>query len=509
VLHGATFSSVLAEHWRRWPQSLAVVDGDVRLTYPQLDNRVSQAAAALAAEGVAAGDRILWLGQNSFRLLEVLLAASRLGAMCCPANWRASAEEIAFVVDDLDPRVVIWQEEEIGDRVRAGRDLATAAARWIQHDDGSYDALVETYAAAEPDDRAPATDDTLLLLYTAAFGGRPGAAMLGERALLTQAALWTDVADVDARFVFLNCGAMFHIANWWWTLATLLAGGTNVFTRRVDADELCRLIATERCTGAHVLGPTFEQLLDAQQRGGYDISSLRASRSGSAWDGLTARDTSAWGRRPGGYGQTELVGMVTWNLLGPDALGLHGRSSPLMQVRVADPDDRELPPGEVGEIVARGPMVMNGYWNRPEENDRRFRNGWHHTNDLGRREVDGSITFIGPATRLIKSAAENIYPAEVERCIAEHPGVRECAVIGTPDDTWVQSVLAVVACETGHELTADEIVEHCRARLASYKKPRRVEFVDALPRAGFAVDYDALDSTFGGGGYPGGSTRSA
>jgi acyl-CoA synthetase (AMP-forming)/AMP-acid ligase II len=153
--------------------------------------------------------------------------------------------------------------------------------------------------------------------------------------------------------------------------------------------------------------------------------------------------------------------------------------------------------------------VMNGYWNRPEENQRRARGGWHHTNDLGRREADGTITFIGPKARMIKSAAENIYPVEVEGCVRSHPAVAECAVIGTPDPRWTQSVKAIVVLEPGASATSDEIIEHCRGRIASYKKPRTIEFVTSLPRTGGAVDYDALDHQFGGGGYPGGRNRSA
>jgi long-chain acyl-CoA synthetase len=200
--------------------------------------------------------------------------------------------------------------------------------------------------------------------------------------------------------------------------------------------------------------------------------------------------------------------MLTYSCLGLDAAGTHGRPSPLAQVRIVDEDDRELPPGEVGEIVARGPTVMCGYWNRPVENARRHRGGWHHTHDLGRREADGSITFIGPKTRMIKSAAENIYPAEVERGLSSHPAVAECAVIGVPDPAWVQSVKAIVVLRDGATVTADELIEHCRARIAGYKKPRSVEFVTALPRTAFAVDYDTLDAQFGGGNYPGGRTRS-
>ena len=151
--------------------------------------------------------------------------------------------------------------------------------------------------------------------------------------------------------------------------------------------------------------------------------------------------------------------------------------------------------------------MMSGYHDRAELNAARQAGGWHHTNDLGRREDDGSISFVGPKTRLIKSAAENIYPAEVEGCVARHPAVAECAVIGVPDPTWTQSVKAIVVPKQGQAVTAEEIIEHCRANIASYKKPRTVEIVDKLPRQGWAVDYDALDSRFGGGGYPGGGRR--
>ena len=195
--------------------------------------------------------------------------------------------------------------------------------------------------------------------------------------------------------------------------------------------------------------------------------------------------------------------MLTFSALGTDAAGSHGRTSPLMQLRIVDPDDRELAAGEVGEICCRGPLVMNGYWNRPEETAHRFRNGWHHTNDLGRREADGSLTFIGPKTRLIKSAAENIYPAEVEGCLEQHAAVADAAVIGVPDRTWTQSVKAIVVLREGATASDDELIAHCRDRIASYKKPRLIAFVAALPRSGFAVDYDALDAQFGGGGYPG------
>jgi acyl-CoA synthetase (AMP-forming)/AMP-acid ligase II len=349
----------------------------------------------------------------------------------------------------------------------------------------------------------------VLIIYTAAFGGRPNGAVLSHRACIAQGVTYGDITGTTGDDVYLNSGPMFHLGTLMNTLSVFVAGGTNVFVRRNDPEELARVIATERCTGAFLVGPMFDGILEVNADRRFDLSSLRSPRGRPDWDALTSPDESRWAANPGGYGQTEAVGMMTYNCLGLGALGTHGRTGPWLQIRIVDPDGVDVPPGETGEIVARGTTVMNGYWNRPEENARRQRDGWHHTHDLGRRERDGSITFVGPATRMIKSAAENIYPAEVETCIAAHPAVRECAVIGIPDATWVQSVKAIVVLAAGAAAGADEIIEHCRSRIASYKKPRTVEFVDKLPRRGFAVDYDALDAQFGGGNYPGGRTRSA
>jgi long-chain acyl-CoA synthetase len=213
-------------------------------------------------------------------------------------------------------------------------------------------------------------------------------------------------------------------------------------------------------------------------------------------------DDSPWARKPAGFGQTEVMGMLTLNAWGGDAIGSSGRPSPMAMVRIVDPDGNEVGTGDVGEIVARGPTVMNGYLGRGDLNAERLAGEWHHTNDLGRREEDGSLTWIGPKGRLIKSAAENIYPAEVEGALQKHPAVQEAAVIGIPDKTWGQSVKAIVVVREGHDLTEDEVIEHCRVLIASYKKPRSVEFVDHLPRDGWAIDYDTLDARFGGGGYP-------
>jgi acyl-CoA synthetase (AMP-forming)/AMP-acid ligase II len=345
-------------------------------------------------------------------------------------------------------------------------------------------------------------------MYTAAFTGSPNGALLSHRALVTQGSYMALIQGVGADYVYLNCGPLFHVATFMTTLATFLSGGTNVFTPRADAAELCRLIAEEGCTGAFIMGPTMDQIIELNADGRYDLKTLRGFPGRRQWTAMITVDTSPWGQKPAGYGQTEVMGMATLNALQP-SVGSSGRPAPFVRMAMLSPEGDELPAGETGEIGVRGPTVMNGYFNRPELNAERQARGWHHTNDLGRIEADGSLTFVGPKGRLIKSAAENIYPAEVEACLRSHPAVADAAVIGVPDATWGQNVTAVVVLAEGATATADDIIGHCRERIASYKKPKAVEFVDVLPRQGFAVDYEALDERFGGGGYPGVGARGA
>ena len=509
VLHTLTLGDVLREHRRSYPRQTALVCQDSRLTYPEMDDRVNRLANALVGSGFGSGESILWLGQNCHRVLEGVLAAAKTGAVFCPVNWRQSAQELAFVLEDVKPAVVIWQEDEIGDAVRQARKETGRDALWLRHDDqgpGSYEAFL---ASGSPEDPGIEVDPgaPVLQLYTAAFTGRPNGALMSHTAVIFQDLIMANLQEIGSDYVYLNSGPLFHVATLMTTLATFHLAGTNVFTRRVDAEEICRLVEGEGCTGAFIMGPTMDQIIDANQEGRYNLKTLRAFRGKPEWNDMVTVDTSPWARKPAGYGQTEVMGMLTFNAVGGAAQGNSGRPSPVVQVRIVDPDGSEVAPGEVGEIVARGPTVMSGYHARPDLSAIRQAGGWHHTNDLGRREEDGSITFIGPKTRLIKSAAENIYPAEVEGCIARHPAVAECAVIGVPDPTWTQSVKAIVVPRQGETVTAEEIIEHCRANIASYKKPRSVEFVDKLPRDGWVVDYDALDSRFGGGGYPGGGGR--
>ncbi|WP_033318305.1 AMP-binding protein [Streptomyces yerevanensis] len=517
-----TFGDLIREHRHSYPDAVALVDGEVRLTWPELDERTNRLADALTGAGVGPGDRILWLGQNSFRIWELLGAAAKIGAMVCPGYWRWAAPEMAYAIEDFDPRVIVWQDEEIGDTVAKARAELGGEHRalWLRHDVESAagaDSYESFLASGSPED--PETDvdpdSALLVIYTAAITGRQSGSMLSHRNLLAMGASAAWMGDIGQETAFLGAGPMFHIGNYqFWGIPAFVHGGKNVVVRRVIAEELLPVLAAERCTHAYLMPPTIAQLVALNREAGHDLSQLRASVAAPVWEGMVPTDTSRFTRNGGGegrgYGQTEVTGFAVTGAYGGTGTGNAGRPGPFTSVRILDSGGRECETGEAGEICVRGDLVHLGYWNRPEINEERFRFGWWHTTDLGRREADGTISFLGTTTRMLKSAAENIFPAEVENCIESHPAVKEAAVIGVPNERWAQDVKAVVVLRDGAEATAEEIVEHCRARIASYKKPKTVEFIDALPRTGgYAKDYEALDARFGGGGYPGGDTLGA
>jgi acyl-CoA synthetase (AMP-forming)/AMP-acid ligase II len=509
ALHSLTLGEILEEHRRARPQQLAVVGDGLRLSYPEFADRVLRLTNALQEAGVGRGGRVLWLAQNHAGVLEGIIACGQLGAMFCPANWRQSAAELAFVIDDLEPCLVVWQDDEIGASVHAAREQARhRGARWLPLDGpGGWNDFIAG-APAVPRKRSPDSGDPVLVIYTAAFEGQPNGALLSQRAITWQDMALIDIQDLSCATRFLNSGPLFHVGTLMVTLAVFHIGGTNVFIRRTDTADIARMIDGERCTYAFLMQSTCAELAALNRERQFDFSCLRSASVSPEWDAMVQVQDA---RNLFGYGQTEVMGPVAWSYYGwGHNLGRNGRSGPVVQIRILDDAGNELPAGEVGEICVRGPTVMNGYWRRPELNGRRQVGAWHRTNDLGRREADGSLSFIGPKAQMIKSGAENIYPAEVEACLRRHPAVADAGVIGVPDDTWVQSVKAIVVLKAGACAGAAELIEHCRAHIASYKKPRHLVFVDSLPRTvNGAVDHAALDAAHGGGGYPGGATRGA
>ena len=507
------FYGLLGQHRHSFPERTAVVHAGRRIGYAELFERAGRLARMLAGHGVRAGDRVLWLGQNSHVLVELLAACDRLGAMFCCANWRQSADELEFVLRDFDARVVLWQRGEIdqvieGARSR-GRDID---GRWISVDDEGV-ADHETHPGHAPELSGEHEDPTsnatapLLALYTAAFEGRPNAAMLSAHGLYLQAMVHAHALEITHRSVALVSSPLFHILGWLDLLPALLQGGTVVIARRADAEDLLFLLASERVTTGTIHPPTAAAIATLNRDRKLDLSAFRSALRMPGWADMTTP-----GPGIGGYGQTEVAGpVVIGAYAGKGRTPFCGRTSPIAEVRIVDESGTDVAPGETGEIHVRAAACL-GYWNRPELNAARWAaHGWWRTRDLGSRDADGTISFVGAKTRFVKTGGENVYPAEVETVLASHPAVQRAAIIGTPDDQWGQLVTAVIVRLPEAAVTAEELSAHVRARLAAYKAPRVVHFADALPLVpvGGAIDYLELDRRFGGGGYPGQGVRTA
>lgn len=502
VIHNLTFGDISRENKRNFPNEIAVVCAGRRFTFTEFDDRVNRLANVFRSHGMGTGGRVLWLGQNCHKVLEAILAAAKLGAVLCIGNWRMTDEELESIVRDFDPAVAFWDDGTAALANQVRDRTPKVQATWIDAgasaDPTSYEGMLAAAAADDPEDFIdPALP--VIQLYTAAFTGQQNGALLTQWGILVYNLVYARMVGVGDNYSHLNSGPLFHLATLSGTLATFHLGGKNVFIPRADPQAICEAIDREGCIGGRVIEPTISAIVEINADGRYDLSTFRSRPGRPEWNAMT--DPQIRANESGGYGLTQATGRLCLPAVG--VKGGNGRPHAMARLRILDEDGAEVPDGELGEISLRGPVVIAGYANRPELQRRVTEHGWFRTGDLGRREDDGSVTFTGTKMQMIKSGAENIYPAEVEACIASHPAVAECALIGVPDPVWVQSPVAIVALETGMSVTETEIREYCRERLASYKKPRRVEFVDVLPKSDHGVDYDALNLTYGGGGYPG------
>ncbi len=509
MLQNMSLAAVVRENARSCPTRPAVICGSTSLDHAQLAQRIDRLTAVFAELGVGSGDRIAWLGQNCHRWLESLVAAGRLGAVLASLNWRLQAAELSSILNDYEPRVILWQKEDLGPLAEALRAFHPGT-RWICHDapeEDGYESLLQRtkpYLNGDPGD----ADAPALLLSVADPSGGTNGSLLSQGNLLIPGLLMAQLQSIDSHSVHLVSAPLFHIAALFGLIPTLQMRGTNVFVRRADATLVCEAIDRHKCTHGLLFAPTIREIVETNVGGRYDLKSFRSGIDIPGWQAMVGADRSAWDRHNGGYGQTE-TNMVVLAALTDGASNTSGRVAPYAEVCIADADDREVAAGEVGQILVRGASVHQGYWRRPDADRQRFAGGWWHTRDLGTRNADGIVSFVGPMGRMIKAGAENIFGAEIERCLAQHPAVREAAIIGIPDETWVQSVKAIVVVDAQSAVTQEELIDHCRMRLASYKKPRSVVLrYEALPRVGPAIDYKALDATYGGGNYPGEGTRS-
>ncbi len=486
-------SELLSAAAERHPDKPAIVAGDRTIGYRDLELRVRRAAAGLNELGVARGDRIALLLGNVPEFVEALHGAWRLGAAVAPLNVMLTRDEIAFILEDADAKVVVAEPENaeavlavrggvdaLGHVVVTGRGPAPEGA-------ARYEDVLAT--ALGPPGSRRASDDLALLAYTAGTTGRPKGAMLTHGNLLAnldQIAEVPALAEAESDVVLLAL-PLFHIYALNAVLGvTLREGATAVLVERFDPVSTLELVERHRVTVLFGAPPMFQAWLAAADQRDFDLSSVRLAVSGAA--PLPGEVLRAFRERFGvtiweGYGLTETAPAVTTNALGTEAKANSiGLPLPGLDVRLVDEDGEDVEDGDPGEIVVRGPNVFSGYWNRDEETGAAFREGWLRTGDVAYRDDDGYLFIVDRKKDLIIVSGFNVYPAEVELALVEHPKIAEAAVVGVVDERTGEAVKALVVPTPGETLTDDEVMEHCRVRLARFKWPRTVEIVGSLPR---------------------------
>ena len=481
------------------PDKTCIIQDDLRLTFGQMEGRANRLARALKEMGVKPGDRVAILQTNCFQFGEMLYAIGKIAGIFVNLNFRLRGEEVSYILNNCQPKVLILGER-YGELIQGIRSNLPSIEHYVsighpQPEMIEYESLLSRASSDPFPSISVQGDDTACLIYTSGTTGFPKGAMITHANITTPL---TDRYTIGPGTLLLNV-PMYHIAGVVSTLLPLYRGDTQVVLPQFETGVFLDIVEREKVAATYLVPTMLQGILDHPDFPKKDLSSLRHIGYGAspmpiklllrAKELLKADFTNY-------FGLTESTGIVS--VLSPEDHRLEGppeeadkkarrlagigRAIPEGEVRIVDDQDRDVPTGVVGEILARGKKVMKGYWNKPEATAETLRGGWLHTGDLASRDEDGYLTLAGRKKDMIIRGGENIYPVEIENVLHGHPKVLEAAVIGVPDEHWGEVVKAVIVLKPGQQARADEITEYCRERLASYKKPALVEFVDALPK---------------------------
>ncbi|MBM3491614.1 MAG: fatty acid--CoA ligase [Alphaproteobacteria bacterium] len=480
---------------RERPEAIALSFEDRQQSYAEFDRRASQVANALAGLGVRPGDRVAILARNSDRFFELFFGCAKAGAVLVPVNYRLAPPEIAQVVNDSHARLFVVGRDYLA-VARALRPQLPRLAHLIGQDgpaEGFLDYAAWREGASAEDPRlAVAPDDVVLQMYTSGTTGLPKGAQLthGNLGGLLPAAVdeWAGFSPQDVNLV---CLPLFHIGGAGWGFLGLHVGCRNVVLAEADPGRVLDCLARERVTQTIFVPALILFLLQHPECGTTDFSSLKTIYYGASpipFDLVKA----AVARFGCGfcqlYGLTETTGAIVFlppvehDLARPERMRSCGKPMSTVELRVVDAEGKDCAPGQVGEIVCRSGQVMKGYWNMAEATAKAIRDGWLQTGDAGYLDADGYLYIHDRVKDMIVSGGENIYPAEVESALFGHPAVADVAVIGVPDEQWGETVKAIVVRKPGMPLSAQDLLGFARQRVAGYKLPRSVDFVEALPR---------------------------
>ncbi|MFJ9673443.1 acyl-CoA synthetase [Streptomyces sp. NPDC101221] len=477
--HGSTVDGVLRRSARRTPARVAVEYRDRTWTYAELDTAVSRAASVLLAEGLSRGDRVGAYGHNSDAYLIAFLACARAGLVHVPVNQNLTGDDLAYLVTQSGSALVLTDP---GLAARLPGGTRTLPLR------DAGDSLLARLAAAPPYDRPePAAEDLVQLLYTSGTTALPKGAMMTHRALVHEYLSAITALDLRAGDRPVHALPLYHSAQTHVFLLPYLAvGATNIVLDAPDGDRLFDLIEAGRVDSLFAPPTVWISLANRADFATRDLDGLRKAYYGASIMPVPVLERLR-ARLPhlafyNCFGQSEIGPLAT--VLGPDEhegrMDSCGRPVLFVDARVVDEDGKDVPDGTAGEVVYRSPQLCEGYWDKPEETEAAFRDGWFHSGDLAVRDADGYYTIVDRVKDVINSGGVLVASRQVEDALYTHDAVAEVAVVGLPDERWIEAVTAVVVPRG--EVTEDELIAHAREKLTAFKAPKRVRFVDALPR---------------------------
>jgi long-chain acyl-CoA synthetase len=472
----------------------ACVYGDVRITFGEMCKHCDRLALELTAQEIGAGDRVAVLSMNHPGFFVLFGAISKIGAILVPLNWRLANDELAYILQDSHPKILFADDNHIvkAREIAEPNHIPVAKINRTIH---SGEQLSDT-TFERPQIKA---DAPVCIIYTAAVEGKPRGAVLSHTNLISANLQVIASMGLTANDVNLAMLPLFHITGMNMALAVMQLGGKNVIMEKFNEQETLELTEKERVSIWGSFPPILQRMVEQYKASSSDISSLQYAVGIDGPDNIVPFEELTGANFWILYGQSETSGFVTFSQAS-DKPGTAGKQGPLSNFILVDENDKEVASGETGEIVVRGPLVFQGYWRLDEVNAKTFRNGWHHTGDLGQLDEDGFLLYKGrkPEKELIKPGGENVYPAEVEAVILQHPEIEAVSVIGVPDPKFGEGVKAICVRQSGSAIDAKAIIEFVGSRIARYKKPGYVEFVDQLPMNGKTIDRVKVKELYGG-----------